>query len=250
MTKADQRDRNLSERKNPERATPAPGARRQRAAKTNTAMADEEMTPQVRSTMMRLMDELDRLKDALVAANEKVSKLEDIADEDPLVPVLNRRGFERELGRTLAYVSRYGSMVTLIYLDLDDFKGVNDRYGHAGGDAALRHFTEILLANVRGSDLVGRLGGDEFAIILHRADLSAAASKASKLSEEVSSRPAHFDGQEIYLGITAGTTELRAGDTIESVLKRADKAMYEGKARNRALRDSPRGGSAKKRRLA
>ena len=65
------------------------------------------MSPQVRSPVMQLMDELDRLRDELTAANERVSSLEGMADEDPLVPVLNRRGFERELARTLAYVARY-----------------------------------------------------------------------------------------------------------------------------------------------
>ena len=87
------------------------------------ALAGEDMPPQVRSEVMKLVDELDRLKDELVAANERVSELEDMADEDPLVPVLNRRGFERELERTLAYVKRYKTPVTLVYLDLDDFKG-------------------------------------------------------------------------------------------------------------------------------
>lgn len=233
MSKATQRNRTPDRRKS-ERTIPASGGRRPRIAKPAPEIPDEDMTPQVRSTVMQLMDELDRLKDELVAANERVSKLEGVADEDPLVPVLNRRGFERELGRTLAYVARYGSTVTLIYLDLDDFKAVNDRYGHPGGDAALRHFCDVLLANVRGSDLIGRLGGDEFAIILHRADLTAAAAKAAQLSAQLNCHPAHYDGQEIGLSITVGTAELRAGDSVESILKRADKAMYEGKALRRA----------------
>ena len=233
MTKATQRNKTPDRRK-PERIKPADAARRPRIAKSGAELADEDMSPQVRSTVMRLMDEVDRLKDELFAANERVSSLEGMADEDPLVPVLNRRGFERELGRTLAYVARYGSTVTLVYLDLDDFKAVNDRFGHAGGDAALRHFSDILLANVRGSDLVGRLGGDEFAIILHRADLDAAAAKAARLSEQVDNNPARFDGQEIGLSVTIGTAELCAGDSVESVLQRADTAMYEGKALRRA----------------
>jgi len=232
MTKATQRKK-TPDRRNPERTKPVDAGRRPRIAKPDGELSDEDMSPQVRSTVMQLMDEVDRLKDELVAANERVSSIEGMADEDPLVPVLNRRGFERELGRTLAYVARYRSTVTLVYLDLDDFKAVNDRFGHAGGDAALRHFSDILLANVRGSDLVGRLGGDEFAIILHRADLSAAAVKAARLSDQVNSSPARFDGQEIDLSVTIGAAELRAGDSVESVLQRADAAMYEGKALRR-----------------
>ncbi len=197
-------------------------------------LSGEDMPPQVRSAVMQLVDELDRLKDELVAANERVLELEDMADEDPLVPVLNRRGFERELERTLAYVKRYGTNVALIYLDLDDFKSVNDRYGHAGGDAALKHFAGILLLNVRRSDLVGRLGGDEFALVLHHADIAAAEAKAAQLSEQVSREPAAFQGQEIWLGVTAGTTGLRPDDTVRKIIDRADRAMYQGKMKRRA----------------
>lgn len=220
-------------------ATLADSARRSRSPLARAGLPeipDGELTPKVRSAVMRLMDELDRLRHELTAAHERVSRLENMADEDPLVPVLNRRGFERELARTLAYVKRYGGDVTLVYLDLDDFKAVNDRHGHAGGDVALRHFADILLANVRRSDIVGRLGGDEFAVVLHHADTGAAAMKAEQLSRQVARQPAQFGGLAIELGMTAGATQLRGDDTVESVLQRADRAMYEGKARRRALR--------------
>lgn len=199
-------------------------------------LSGEDMPPQVRSAVMQLVDELDRLKDELVAANERVIELEDMADEDPLVPVLNRRGFERELERTLAYVKRYKTPVTLIYLDLDDFKGVNDRYGHAGGDAALKHFAQVLLANVRRSDLVGRLGGDEFAIVLHHADDVVATLKAEQLTQQVGGERVAFQGKEIRISVTAGATALRSDDTVQTLLERADQAMYEGKAKRRAQR--------------
>lgn len=215
--------------------------RRKRVAAVAPALpeiAGDEMTPQVRSAVMQLMGELDRLKDELVAANERVSELEDMADEDPLVPVLNRRGFERELERTLAYVKRYDTEVALIYLDLDDFKGVNDRYGHAGGDAALKHFAAILLENVRQSDMVGRLGGDEFAIVLHHADDAAASAKAAQLTEQVAGSPAIHESREIRLGATAGVTPLNGDDTVKSALERADQAMYEGKAARRLTRSA------------
>jgi diguanylate cyclase (GGDEF)-like protein len=196
----------------------------------------EDLPPQVRSTVMQLMDELDRLKGELTAANERVSLLEDMADEDPLVPLLNRRGFERELERTLAYVRRYETSVTLVYLDLDDFKGVNDRYGHAGGDAALKHFANILLDGIRKSDMAGRLGGDEFAIVLHHADADASLEKAAQLAGRLAWEPAMHGDVEIPLAATYGATVLRGNDTVATVLERADRAMYEGKARRRAAR--------------
>ena len=214
----------------------APARRRRQGPSDLHGIIPDQMPPKVRSAVMALMDELDRLKSELVEANQRVSQLENVADEDPLLPILNRRGFERELGRILAYVKRYGTTVTLLYLDLDDFKAVNDVYGHAGGDAALKHFTGILLANIRESDLVGRLGGDEFAIVLHRADLNAAAAKANKLAEQVAHEPALHEGRWIRLGVTAGATALDRDDTVASVLERADRAMYEGKMRRRAAK--------------
>lgn len=214
-------------------AAPTRERRKRGPQKVLSGLSGDELEPQVRSAVMALMDEVDRLRGELLAANQRVTELEDMADEDPLVPVLNRRGFERELERTLAYVKRYGGPVTLIYLDLDDFKGVNDQYGHAGGDAALRHFAYILLENVRRSDVVGRLGGDEFALLLHRADLASAKMKADRLAEQVSRERVSYGDKEITLGVTSGATELKDNDTVASVLERADRAMYEGKAARR-----------------
>jgi diguanylate cyclase (GGDEF)-like protein len=183
------------------------------------------------------MDELDRLHGELVTANERVSKLEDVADEDPLVPVLNRRGFERELKRVLSYVARYDTTATLVYIDLDDFKSVNDRYGHAGGDTALRHISDILLSNVRGSDIVGRIGGDEFAIVLHRADVDSALAKADALSSQVAASPARFGSAEIKLSMTTGVAEIAPNDTVQSILDSADRAMYQGKMQRNTRRN-------------
>lgn len=198
------------------------------------ALADalkEELTPRARSAVSELMAELDRVKEELTAAQRKVTELEHKADEDALLPVLNRRGFDRELERTLAYVNRHGTDVSLVYIDLNDFKAVNDIHGHAAGDAALMHLTDILLANVRRSDVVGRLGGDEFAVLLYRAGEDAAVAKARQLEDALASSGLVFEGKEIPLSLTAGTTQLRASDTAEAVLGRADKLMYAGKTR-------------------
>ena len=89
------------------------------------------------SAVMQLAAEVDRLQADLAAARAKVAELEAKADVDPLLDIFNRRGFERELKRTLAYVKRYGTQAALVYLDLDGFKPVNDTHGHAAGDAVL-----------------------------------------------------------------------------------------------------------------
>ena len=109
------------------------------AAKTLSAIQQSDFPAAARSALGQLMAELDRLMEELNAARGRVIELENKADEDVLLPVLNRRGFDRELERTLAYIKRHGTDVSLIFIDLDDFKAINDIHGHATGDAALFH---------------------------------------------------------------------------------------------------------------
>src|SRR5215831_15076429 len=109
-----------------------------------------------------LLAENERLKRELAVARARIGELEARADIDPLLDILNRRGFERELKRALAHVKRYGTHASLMFIDLDGFKAVNDRHGHATGDALLKALSRQLIARVRASDIVGRLGGDEF----------------------------------------------------------------------------------------
>ncbi len=215
--------------------TRGPAARRAVSAKTAdpTEIPQSDLTPEARSAVDELMAELDRLKDELTAAQRRVTELETKVDEDALLPVLNRRGFDRELERTLAYVMRHGTDVSLIYIDLDDFKAINDIYGHATGDAALMHLADILLANVRRSDVVARLGGDEFSILLHRADEAAANDKADQLARALASSSLVYEGKEIAMSLTAGVTQLRDNDTNASAMARADRIMYAGKARRK-----------------
>lgn len=187
------------------------------------------------SSLSQLMAELDQLKEELAASRDRVVELENKAHEDALLPVMNRRGFDRELERTLAFIKRHGTDVSLIFIDLDDFKSINDLHGHGAGDAALRHVTDILTSNIRRSDLVARLGGDEFAILLHRADEAAALAKADQLAHGLASSGLIYEGKEIQMTLTAGTTQLRASDTCEAALSRADKLMYAGKTRRKRV---------------
>ena len=212
--------------------------RRRQDTDALAGITQTDLPPAARSAVSRLMAELDRLKEELITAQKKVSELESRADEDTLLPVLNRRGFDRELERTLAYVKRHGTDVSLIYIDLDDFKSINDIHGHAAGDAALFHVADILIANVRRSDVVARLGGDEFAVLLHRADEEAAMMKADQLALALTSSGLVFEGKEIPMSLTAGTTQLRSNDTGTVALGRADKLMYAGKTRRKRLQSA------------
>src|SRR5260370_12159133 len=98
------------------------------------------------------VDVVAQLETALAAARARISKLELLREVDALLNILNRRGFERELARALDYVKRYQAVAALVYIDLDDFKQINDRYGHAAGDEVLKTVARMLIHTVRSSD--------------------------------------------------------------------------------------------------
>ena len=168
-----------------------------------------------------------RLK--IEANNQRIAELEDLADRDPLTPVVNRRAFVRELDRAKAYGDRYGNGASLIYLDLDGMKEINDRYGHNLGDQALVAVAEALVANVRSSDLVGRLGGDEFGILLVRADQTAAQEKARLLMKFIDDIEIKSGDDVIPVSVSYGIIELKSQSNAEAALAAADRAMYERK---------------------
>jgi len=182
-----------------------------------------------------LLAENDRLKRELAVARARIGELEARADIDPLLDILNRRGFERELARSLAHVKRYGTQAMLMFIDLDGFKAVNDRYGHGAGDALLKAVARELGLRVRASDVVGRLGGDEFGVVIWRADEAQAAAKAREI-EALIARIAILHGNvQIQVGASVGTAPLLADATPIQTIAAADRAMYARKEERRCL---------------
>jgi diguanylate cyclase (GGDEF)-like protein len=187
---------------------------------------ESEFTPRVRDAIMTLMGEVDTLRRELLQTRTRLEEAEKTADQDHLLPLLNRRAFVRELTRYIAFAGRYGTPASLIYFDLDGFKLVNDTYGHAAGDAVLEHFANVLLANVRDSDVVGRLGGDEFGILLSYAGQDQAHKKADQLAQSLNGRHAMWQGRAIPTSFSYGAFELKPGEDAASAMARADEAMY------------------------
>jgi len=185
-----------------------------------------EMTPRVRAMVAALNGEVEILRRDLKSARDRLAEAERAADQDQLLPVLNRRAFARALGRHISAMARYGTQASLLYFDLDGFKRINDAYGHAVGDAVLAHFARLLSANVRDSDSVGRLGGDEFAIVLAHASALQATKKAETLTRMLTTAPAEWNGARIPVSFSYGTSEIAGGDSVETALARADEAMY------------------------
>jgi diguanylate cyclase (GGDEF)-like protein len=190
---------------------------------------ESEFTPKVRRALGALLGEARTLHDALGRARVRLEEVERDAYRDPLLPLPNRRAFVRELTRQIALAARYRMPATLIYLDLDGLKGINDTYGHPCGDAVLSHFAELLLAHVRESDVAGRLGGDEFGIVLAHADQGQAETMGARLDELLRSAPARWNGMPIAFTFSFGTVELAPGLTGESAVAQADAAMYRRK---------------------
>jgi diguanylate cyclase (GGDEF)-like protein len=183
-----------------------------------------------RAIVTRLAAEVDALAAELKASRARIIELEARIDIDPLTEIRNRRGFERELERSLAYVKRYGTSAVLVYIDLDDFKPVNDRHGHAAGDAVLKAEASSLVRHVRTSDIVARMGGDEFAVLLWNVRGAAAAAKVLALEAAIYATPVRWNDSTLVVGASAGMTLLGALDTPAEVLARADAAMYARKA--------------------
>jgi GGDEF domain-containing protein len=136
-----------------------------------------------RSEAMRLAQEVDRLAAQLEQSRARITDLETKVDIDPLTELLNRRSFERELKRSVAYVKRYGTSAALVLLDIDELKPVNNRHGGAARDAVLKAAAAALVRQVRASDVVARIGGDEFVVLLWNVSGPAAVAKAAALEK-------------------------------------------------------------------
>jgi diguanylate cyclase (GGDEF)-like protein len=207
------------------------------ASRRKAVSAAVEAAPKkkrIGSAATRLAAEVERLQAELAAARERMAELEAMAEVDVLLNILNRRSFERELRRSAAYVRRYGTAAALIYLDLDDFKTVNDRHGHAVGDSMLQAVAKTLQRTVRESDVVARLGGDEFGVLVWNVSQIQAAAKCRELEAAVAGMVVMHDGAALSVGISAGFAVLGPGDEPADVISRADLAMYVRKRAGRA----------------
>jgi diguanylate cyclase (GGDEF)-like protein len=174
-----------------------------------------------------------RLKAELARTQAQIEELQASADTDYLLGIANRRGFERELNRAIAYMKRYRASGALVVLDVDRLKPINDAFGHAAGDQVLKAIVATLTAHVRASDVVGRLGGDEFALLLWNLSETDAKVKAAALEQSIDQLTFVFDGRSINAGASAGVAVLDTHSEAGRALEAADSAMYVRKALRR-----------------
>jgi len=164
----------------------------------------------------------------------RLAHFEQLCVTDELTGLLNRRGFEGEIARTMAGARRYREKGVLLYIDLDGFKPVNDCHGHAAGDAVLRLVAKLLTDNVRETDFVARLGGDEFSVLLTRTTWEDGLGRAEAFALDWKGRP-------IAVRASFGFQTYGPGDDLREILNSADNAMYADK---RARGTEPRRTSA------
>lgn len=185
--------------------------------------------------------EIDALKKALDESREEVFRLRRKASTDELTGLVNFTSLMEELERQIQTAGKRNHPLCVMMADLDFFKRVNDSHGHLVGDTVLRHAAERIRAAVRDFDTVGRFGGEEFTVILANTDIDMARIIAERIREDVAAEPFHVHGLNIGITISVGGAMLRKDETKESLLERADAAMYEAKqsGRNRVVFAAP-----------
>ena len=186
-----------------------------------------------------LAEEVIWLREEEMKLRARLEAAESLADRDGLCPIFNRRAFERELSREIALAARHGTPLCLVYIVLDNFKLVNDRFGHSAGDAALRQVCDILRSQVRETDILGRLGGDEFGIILTHAALSDARIKAKALNDRIDQLTvsgADVSAQPVRLGASCGVVAWDGQPSADLLISEADEAMFREKSARKTTR--------------
>jgi diguanylate cyclase (GGDEF)-like protein len=173
--------------------------------------------------------ELRRLREELISTTLQKQLIEQQSFTDPLTEIYNRRSLDEITGRFISHARRQKRPLTLLMVDLDNFKQVNTRFGHLTGDLVLSEFASLLKASIRGSDAAIRYGGDEFVIIL--ADTKAA--EAQRVVERISAHLREWNRagnlQNLTLTASVGIAEWHDGQTLDEMLDCADRKMYEDK---------------------
>jgi len=194
-----------------------------------------ENRPELTEPILRLREDASSgvptpaaLLDMLVTRHERVQRQ---ATTDELTGLVNRRRFLEALETELERAKLFETPLSLALADLDDFKRVNDAYGHLAGDDALRTFADLLEAHLRKDDVAGRLGGEEFAVVLPETDLEEATMVADRMRGAFSAAPlALSGGVRISLTASFGIAELAPGQSAQQLVSRADAALYAAKA--------------------
>jgi diguanylate cyclase (GGDEF)-like protein len=196
-------------------------------------------------TLLRYKDEAAAQKAATQADSERLKAeiarrvalevdLRVQASTDALTGLINRRAFMDRFAHERARSQRHGPSPTLLMLDIDHFKKINDKFGHPAGDAVLAHLAQLLKSSVRNVDIVGRIGGEEFAVVLVETNAQMAAPVIERLLERLRKTTVPLaDATQLKFTASIGSTEILWADTIDTAIQRADEALYTAKKSGR-----------------
>ncbi len=186
----------------------------------------ERQLKQMTERLKQMEEESARLRQRLEA--ERANAL-----TDPLTGAPNRLAFDQRMEAEFARWQRHGHPLSLVVMDIDHFKRINDTFGHKAGDRALKAIVQALRQHVRGSDFMARVGGEEFVLILPDTDLEGAERVAEKIRAGIERSEFAYKGQPVPVTVSGGITQFREGDTPESAFERADEALYRAKREGR-----------------
>ena len=186
-------------------------------------LLDQQDSPALAAEVVRLREEVARLQG-------RIDQLDQLAHQDAMIGLPNRRGFMRQLSQLIARVNRYDETAAMLFIDVDGLKLINDSFGHKAGDEALMFVAELLVRGVRASDYVARIGGDEFGILLDHSDEASAGETAARLVSQIAGCEFCYDETCLPLSVAIGFSLIAKGDTSDEVIERADLAMYAEKA--------------------
>ena len=192
----------------------------------------EELLARV-SVAIRLKLERDRLSQRAEELRRSAEAASEMSMTDALTGLLNRYGLHRALQRELSEARRYDRPLSCLLIDIDFFKAVNDTYGHAAGDTALRQAARVIADSVRGSDVVCRYGGEEFLILAPETGLEGARALAEKIRQAFPSRLFGDAGRVFPLTLSAGVAQLAPDESGNDMIARADDALYHAKQTGR-----------------
>jgi diguanylate cyclase (GGDEF)-like protein len=160
-----------------------------------------------------------------------------LARTDDLTGLNNRRAFYELSDAAIRQAQRYGHPVSFVMLDIDHFKAINDKHGHAVGDEVIRAFGQLLLDSYRSTDVACRFGGEEFAVLLPETDAEAALATSERLRTRVTECTVSHHHAPVHFTTSLGVAELKSGQSLEQLIAEADNALYEAKraGRNRTV---------------
>jgi diguanylate cyclase (GGDEF)-like protein len=179
--------------------------------------------------LSRILDFATNAEKTIRRQEKRIDELEELSTLDDLTGLYNRRFLKMQVKAARARARRTGELNLLVYLDLNNFKSVNDQYGHEAGDEILKHMANILKNEIRDTDYAFRIGGDEFALIFTGSTLSGGIQKTKDILKTLERSPFSYQRQSLYISAAFGTASINHHQDSGQILRTADLAMYKNK---------------------